>query len=127
MKYKIDHGNLKPSNCFLKLVSGKLQIIVSDPYLSFMFDEPVSDTEAIANMLHLLISGRPPIQIPDYKRQIHQSVKNSSYFPLIKSYFDFADGISSTRSFKALKDIPASFDQHEIFFPLREQVEMFSR
>jgi hypothetical protein len=120
MKYKIEHGNLKPSNCFLKYVDGQLQIMVSDPYLSFMFDDPLSDTESIATTIHMLVSGRPPIQIPDYKRQIHQSVKNCSYYPLIKYYFDLADGLINKNEFKKYKSEKGGLKVHEMFWPIRE-------
>ena len=82
-KYQIEHKNLKLSNCYLKLNSSKLQIVVSDPHFEMMFEDPKPDCEAIADMVHILISGRPPIKIPDYKRMIHQSVKNGAYYQMI--------------------------------------------
>jgi hypothetical protein len=72
-----------------------LQIIISDPHLDYYMNEPLADSEAIGNMMHQIICGRLPIQIPDYKRQLHMSVKNSAYFNLIKYYFDVADGLVS--------------------------------
>ena len=72
--------------------------MISDPHLDYVFDEPLADCEAIGNMIHQIICGKPPIQIPDYKRQLHLSVKNSPYFNLIKYYFDLADGLISPPS-----------------------------
>lgn len=52
-RLNIHHGNLKLSNCFLKLSSsGKLMVVVSDPHIQMMFSEPQSDNVAIANMIH---------------------------------------------------------------------------
>ena len=74
-KYRIGHGNIKVHNCFLKLNSdhegNKLSIVVSDPHLDMMFEDPTPDSESIADIIHVLICGRRPIKIPDYKRMIH--------------------------------------------------------
>ena len=64
--YQIDHENLKPSNCFLKINNSEsdkntLQIVISDPYLDYHLNEPLSDSEAIGNMMHQIICGRLPI------------------------------------------------------------------
>ena len=81
------------SNCFLKLKSsGTLSIVVSDPHLSMMFNEPKNDFAAIANMIHTLIVGRPPICIPGKTtRQMHQAVMGTVYHPMILYYYDLAD------------------------------------
>jgi hypothetical protein len=48
-----------------------------------MFDDPKPDSEAVADIIHTLICGRPPNKIPDYKRLISDSVKNSIYYPYL--------------------------------------------
>ena len=74
-KFQIEHGNIKVHNCYLKLNNGhdnnKLSIVVSDPHLNMMFNEPTPDSEAIADIIHVLICGRRPVKIPDYKRMVH--------------------------------------------------------
>ena len=153
------HENLKPSNCFLKINNSEsekntLQIVVSDPYLDYYMNEPLVDSEAIGNMMHQLICGRLPIQIPDYKRQFHMSVKNSSYYSLIQYYFNLSDGLVSPSilptTFKAAQEstVPSYFkvsnraiqtsateskmqicmkslELHELIFPFKDQLEKF--
>ena len=99
-KFQIEHGNLKLSNCFLRLQCdadgpSKLKVVVGDPHLPLMFEEASPDSEAIADMIHTFICGRPPVKIPDYKRMIHQSAKNSAYYQLIQFYYELADGLIS--------------------------------
>ena len=87
----IQHGNIKMTNCFLRLTSSHegplIHIVVSDPHLAMMFDEPKEDSEAIADMIHTLISGRPPVKLLEIDRVLHQVVTNSPFFTLLNSYY----------------------------------------
>lgn len=66
-KLQLTHGNLKMSNCFLKMketcYGPELQVVVSDPFFMIMFNRPKKDAEAVADMIHLLICGKPPASI----------------------------------------------------------------
>ena len=109
LKFDIQHGNLKLSNIFLRCsneqVGPELSLIMSDPHQQFMFEEPKPDTEAIADIVHTLICGRPPNKVPDYKRLIHPGVKNSIYYPYVKALYELADGLSSSPPIKASTNI----------------------
>lgn len=53
------HGNLKASNCFLKVDRhGDLQILTSDPHLKLMLSKPKHDARGLADMVKSLINGR---------------------------------------------------------------------
>ena len=67
-KHSICHGNLKLSNIFVHLSSGigstpQFNLIISDPHLPYMFDKPIKDSQAIADIIHTLVSGRPPVMM----------------------------------------------------------------
>ena len=89
---KIKHGNIKLTNCFVRVVSSHtgpvLRLIVSDPHMKMMFDKPKNDSEGVADIMHSLISGRMPVIMPEADRMLHQAVLNSGHARLIQLLYE---------------------------------------
>lgn len=76
VKINYNHGNLKLQNIFINKYQYtdnglKLKLIISDPHLALMFEEPSKDSESIADIMHTLICGRPPVKQIDNERVLH--------------------------------------------------------
>ena len=88
-KTNLKHGNLKASNCFLKVDRhGDLHLLLSDPHLKLMLSEPTHDARGLADIMKLLIRGRVASAFDDC-----QMVEFSQYTPLLNYYYDIADSL----------------------------------
>lgn len=83
------------NNCFVKMKKttadcsqgeGRLwlQIVVSDPHVKMMFEERQLDTEAVVDLIHTVLVGRPPVTLSDKTKILDERVKNSGYWVLLQ-------------------------------------------
>lgn len=118
-----------------------------------MFDPPQHDAEAVADIIHTLICGRPPVSMQSVsepekmERVLHINVQNSKYLRLINEYYMIADPEANQAIWKqntnnqappqlpfyakkrdhSKSDLSSdNLEMHELLFPFRNQVELFT-
>jgi hypothetical protein len=117
-----------------------------------MFEEPSNDSESIADIMHTLICGRPPVKQIDNERVLHQVVTNSPYYSLIEHLYKLKNELDTTSDGhffsvqkpekddgcfektkyyisrnvkKQMLPIVWTREFHELIFPFRNQLELF--